>query len=197
MTSRYDAEYTRYQSERGMVRRLVRHVYLRNTLRWVKGKTLDFGCGIGELLALLPHGSVGYEVNAASVRFCRERGLDVRLYRPEEDRYEFRDCRPGEFATFIMAHVLEHLEGAQDVLRRIAKACARLGIERMIIIVPGRKGFLHDPTHATFVDRGFLDRHGLAVLEGYHIIREAYFPIPWSWGGRVFTHHEMAVVYDR
>lgn len=179
------------------MRRLARRLYLRNTLRWVKGKTLDFGCGVGELLSLLPPGSVGYEVNETSVRFCRERGLEVRQYRPDEDRYEFRDCRPGEFATFTMAHVLEHVEGAQDVLRRIAKACERLGIGRMIIIVPGRKGFLHDPTHATFIDHKFLDRHGLAALEGYRIVREAYFPIPWPWGGRVFTHHEMMVIYDR
>lgn len=194
---RFDEQYTRYQADRGVLRRMVRSVYLRHTLKRVQGRTIDFGCGIGELLALLPSGSAGYEVNEASVQYCRRSGLDVRLYRPDVDGYRLNDCQAGQFETFVMMHVLEHLQDAPAVLRTLARSCSRLGISRMILVVPGRKGFLHDPTHATFINRAFLAEHGLANLEGYRIVETTYFPIPREWGGEGFTHNEMMVVYDR
>lgn len=193
----YNEEYTRCQAERSVLRRLVRRFYLRHTLRYVGGKAVDFGCGVGSLLTLLPPGSIGYEINEATVRHCRERGLDVRLYRPEVDRYRFEDCRRGEFSTFIMVHVLEHLELPQDVLRTVMGSCLRLGIGRVIVVVPGRKGFRHDETHRTFVDRDYIDSHGMRELEGYRIVHEGYFPIPLSRAGSFFTHNEYMMVYDR
>jgi SAM-dependent methyltransferase len=195
--TQFDETYTRYQADRSAFRKKVRTIFLRRLLARARGRTIDFGCGVGELLALLPAGSVGYEVNEATVRHCRERGLDVRPYRPDKDRYELDDCPPGEFGTFIVAHVIEHLDRPQDVLRAIARSCSRLGIGRLIVVVPGPRGFRHDSTHATFVDRGFLDRYGLAEIGGYRIVEETYFPIPWPWGGRVFTYNEMMVVYEQ
>lgn len=195
--ARFDEQYTRYQSDRGLFRRMVRHLYLRRTLRRIRGRTLDFGCGIGELLALLPAGSAGYEVNEASVQYGLQSGLDVRLYRPEEDGYRLADCQAGQFETFVMMHVLEHLHEAPAVLRALARSCRRIGISRMILVLPGRKGFLHDPTHATFINRAFLEEHDLANPEGYRIVETTYFPLPMEWGGKVFTHSEMMVVYDR
>ncbi len=193
----YDEKYTRYQADRGAFRRCIRRLYLRRTLRRIQGRTIDFGCGIGELLSLLPPGSVGYEVNEATVCYCRESGLNVRLYRPDEDHYELKDCREGQFETFVMMHVLEHLPEAPEILRTLARSCARLGIRRMILVIPGWKGFLHDPTHAVFVNRSFLETQGLTSMEGYRIVETSFFPIPREWGGRAFPHNEMSVVYDR
>lgn len=194
--ARFDDRYTRYQAERGAFRRTVRKIYLRRVLRWVTGSAIDFGCGVGGLLSLLPPGSVGYEVNEASVRYCRDRGLDVRRYRPEEDRYELRDCGPGDFGTLILSHVLEHIDAPASVLRTMARSCSRIGIRRLIVVVPGRKGFRHDPTHATFVDRDYLAEHGLLSAPGLRIAHESFFPLPWSWGGALFTYNEWMIVYD-
>ena len=41
------------------------------------GPTLDYGCGAGELLELLPAGSEGAEVNREAVEYCRSKGLRV------------------------------------------------------------------------------------------------------------------------
>lgn len=195
--AQYDESYTNYQARRSRLRKLIRRLYLRHTLRYVKGKTIDFGCGIGELLERLPHGSVGFEVNEATVRYCTTRGLTVRLYDPGIDGYRFSGVPAGVFTTFVMSHVLEHLDDPGGVLRTVLGSCSRLGIQRIIIIVPGLKGFRFDKTHKTFVDRDFFETNRLEDVLGYRIADANCFPFPCSWMGNFFTYNELTVVYDR
>ncbi|HEY0708378.1 MAG TPA: methionine biosynthesis protein MetW, partial [Polyangia bacterium] len=81
----YDQRYTAYQSDRSFARKWVRGFYLRSAAALLKGPTIDFGCGVGELLTRLPKGSVGLEINPATVEHCRGRGLDVVLYDADGD----------------------------------------------------------------------------------------------------------------
>lgn len=199
MTTRetiYDQVYTDYQLKRSWLRKAIRRLYLRHTAKQVKGKSIDFGCGIGELLAMLPSGSLGLEVNEATVRYCKERGLPVKAYDPVSDGYRFSGLPAGVFTTFIMAHVLEHLDGPAGALRTVLGSCSRLGIERVVIVVPGLKGFRHDKTHQTFIDRRFFI-NDLCEVSGYRITASNYFPFPFSWAGNYFLHNELTVIYDR
>jgi len=100
---KYDQEYTNYQLKRSWFRKKARNIYLKNTLRFVIGKTIDFGCGIGELLSLLPEGSIGYEINEATVRYCKKMGLNVEYYNPELDKYELNQLKPGIYSTLILS----------------------------------------------------------------------------------------------
>ncbi len=193
----YSQDYTDYQLKRSRIRKRIRQLYFRHTLKYVNGKTIDFGCGIGELLARLPEGSIGLEVNETSVEYCKRIGLDARLYQPELDGYEFKGHENSGFKTFIMAHVLEHIENAHDVFRTILQFCNRLGIERVIIVVPGIKGFYFDKTHRTFIDYQFFEKNGLNPVHGYSITKKEYFPLNFSWIGRFFIYHELIIVYDR
>lgn len=194
----YAEEYTAYQLERNSFRRWVRNnLYFKNILRFVSGPTIDFGCGIGELLELLPTNSVGLEINDSAVRYCQSRGLDVRLYSPEADDYELYGLEPGRYQTLVMAHVLEHLTDSHDVIRKLLTTGHRLGLKRLIFIVPGVKGFQHDATHQTFLDPAYFKTHSLQTTNGYRIIRQAYFPINSKWFSGLFTHNELVTVYER
>jgi hypothetical protein len=135
-------------------------------------------------------------VNEATVDYCSNTGLNVMLYQPEVDRYELKDCKVGEYKTLILSHVLEHLERPDITLHLLFKSCNRLNIKRIIVIVPGIKGFLSDQTHKTFIDIPYLKKHDLSDIEGYDITRTKCFPLNISWIGKYFTHHELMVIYE-
>jgi hypothetical protein len=80
-----------------------------------------------------------FEVNKVVVEFCKKNGLNVNLYIPEEDNYNFHD-RTRTIQTFTMNHVLEHLEQSSNMIIKIFESCHRLGIIRIVFTVPGHKG---------------------------------------------------------
>lgn len=140
---------------------------------------------------------MGLEVNAASVAYCRSRGLNVALYDPDSDGYTLRDLPIGQFDTLIASHVLEHLEQPDEVLRLLFEASARLGIARLVIIVPGPKGFASDSTHRTFVDEAYLRERRLLDVAGWRRVCSRRFPLDNAWFGRLFTHNELSLVWEK
>ena len=181
---------------RSTARKAIKFFYLENILRDVKGKSIDFGCGAGQLLARLPVGSVGLEIDPHLVETLRQSGLNAVRHDAGDD-FSLRDLAPGHFQTFVMAHVLEHFDEAHKVLRKILTSCRRLGIERAIIVVPGPKGYRSDKTHKTLVNRHYLSTHGLLDCEGYAVRQAHYFPINIESVGDYFTFHEFKFIYDR
>ena len=130
---------------------------------------LDFGCGPGELLFKLPEGSIGYEINNEAVKLCKSNNLNVELYEPDSDDYSFKICKDQIFQTLILSHVLEHIENADIVLKKILDNCPKLKVDRIIIIVPGIKGFKSDATHKTFIDYNFIKKKHLDIHNYYKI----------------------------
>jgi SAM-dependent methyltransferase len=193
----YNREYTQYQLERSWLRKVIRRSYMNHTAAFVRGRAIDFGCGIGDLLKMLPPGSLGLEINKATVDYCRGIGLNVSIYDLAHDDYQFNDLKPGFYNTFIVSHVLEHLDNADNVFRQMASSCLRLGIQRIILVVPGQKGFAYDKTHRTFIDKGYLHRNNLQNVLGYSISITKHYPFNASWAGKYFTHNELLVVYDK
>ena len=193
----YDKEYVEYQAQRSWLRKLIRQFYLKQVLKHVEGEAIDFGCGIGELLAKLPNGSVGFEINKEAVKYCKKKGLQVRYYDPEIDNYQFKDCHFAKYESFIMCHVLEHLKNPDSAFRSILQSCTRLGIRKIVVVVPGLKGFKFDKTHKTFVNEDYLKKHNLWNTEGYFVVNKKYFPLNFSFLGRYFTYHELMVIYEK
>ena len=191
----YGKEYKSYLlKERGTIRKTIRKIYLNHILKYVKDKAIDFGCGAGELLSELAPGSTGFDVNPEIVEYCVNNKLDVRLYDPAPDRYHFNDCRINEYKTFIVSHVLEHLEKPDIAFEAILQSCERLGIKRIIAVVPGEKGFFFDKTHKTFIDNKFFEKEN---KYNYKITDLHYFPINTKIAGKFYTHNEMIVIYDK
>lgn len=178
------------------LRRWVKSFYLRNILADVRGPTIDFGCGAGQLLERLPAGSVGLELNPHLLEFLRGLGLEAWPSDGSNDAFALRTLPARTFRTLVIAHVLEHLDDPPQALATLMAAARRLGVERVIVVVPGIKGFASDATHRTFIDRAFAETRLADLGQGYRLRSLAYFPGPWAWIGRTFVFHEMKLVFD-
>ncbi len=194
MATEFDSDYTRYQADRSALRKYVRRIYLKRAAAQVEGPTLDFGCGVGELLGYLPAGSRGLEYNKATVEYCRSNGLPVDFYDGFQDGWSLSLLDGNEgLRSMVISHVLEHLDEPLDVLRQLLEAARRLKIERILVIVPGRAGFKIDSTHRVFVDAAMLDR---AQDQHWSIRRSFYFPFPFRRAGDVFVYNELHAVFQ-
>jgi len=194
----FDEGYTDYQVNRSLLRKLVRRVYLRSAASLLEGPTLDFGCGVGELLAKLPPGSKGLEYNKVTVDYCRSIGLDVDWYDGSADDWRMSVIPSGrQFDSMIISHVLEHLDEPRTALRKLLLASTSLGIERVLVVVPGRAGYRIDDTHITFVDRELLS--DAAIVQGTDFERRIarYFPGNIQRLGDWLPHHELQVLFER
>ena len=193
----YSQDYFNYLHNRSPIRKKIRTIYLNDIKHYCIGKTIDFGCGVGELLKILPEGSAGFEVNKVVVDFCKENGLNVNLYIPEADDYNFRMIEAGKYETFTMNHVLEHLENSSEAINKIFESCHRLGIIRVVFTVPGHKGYQTDATHQTFINMGYLNKTGILKNQYFELRVNKYFPVNSEGFSRLFTHNELRLVFDK
>jgi SAM-dependent methyltransferase len=193
----FDQTYTDYQLNRGSLRKFIRRAYLRNVSKHCGGPVIDFGCGVGELLTRLPQGSIGLEINPATVEHCARLGLNVKLYDPSKDRYHLEEFPQNKFETLVISHVLEHLDNPERVLSTLLESSERLGLRQLIAIVPGIKGYASDNTHRTFIDPAFIRKHGLQQLGSWSLEHEEFFPFNTPLVGKVFTHNEYMMIFRR
>jgi hypothetical protein len=192
----YAADYFEYLKNRSAVRKRIRRFYLKDIAGYCTGKTIDFGCGVGELLQYLDKGSLGLEVNPVAVHFCKAHGMEVNLYDPETDQYRLSMIPEHCCTTFTMNHVLEHIENAAEVVSALFKSCHRLGIKRIVLTVPGIKGYASDPTHRSFIDQGFFEKNKLWDNPYYTRVQEKHFPVNSATFGEYFTHNEWRIIFN-
>jgi len=107
--------------------------------RHLRGRVLDVGCGIGDMVRFRPN-TVGVDVNARAVDFCRSQDLDVRIMPP--DRLPFADLT---FDGAVLDNVLEHLTEPSALLSEIHRVLLPGGT--LIVGVPGERGYASDPDH--------------------------------------------------
>lgn len=197
MPTHYDQTYTDYQLKRSGLRRMLRRYYLRSALSLTVGRTLDMGCGVGELLSLLPAGSEGLEYNLATVQHCQEMGMPVRCYDGFSDGWRLTPMREnGAFESLVLSHVLEHFDNPLEVLAPLSASATELGVHRLVVIVPGKAGFASDPTHRTFIDEKWLTQ-ALNALPGWRLTQTRHVPLNFAAAGHALTHNELQAVFDR
>ncbi len=195
----FDQKYATEQLRRSThpVRKFVKGFYLRNILKHIQGATLDFGCGAGQLLEKLPPGSMGLELNPYLVDELQAKGLKVHQSSGELIDFELAQFPDGSFKTLVISHVLEHLTDPIAALRSLLGACRRLGVDRVIIVVPGARGYSSDSTHKTFINKPYIDQKMGPEFEGYKKSNLYFFPGPWEKFGNHFIFNEMIVILDR
>jgi SAM-dependent methyltransferase len=155
-------EYLQRRSRLGAIYR--KHwLYPRLTERLV-GRTLDLGCGIGDMLVYRKN-TVGVDINPHTVAFCKARGAEAHLM--ISDTLPFNTA---EFNSVLMDNVLEHLVEPVPLLAEVRRVLSAKG--RLLIGVPGRRGWDSDPDHKTRYDEGQLvatgERLGFRHLETFH-----------------------------
>jgi SAM-dependent methyltransferase len=179
------------------IRRIIKQFYLDNILADVRGPTLDVGCGAGQLLAKLPKDSLGLEINPYLITKLASAGLNVMQYNLDADEFAFLSIAPGKYKTIVVAHVIEHFNNAANVVRKLIAAANRLGVDRIIIVVPGRKGYSSDETHKTFVNKAFFKENELESVEGFCIKAFTNFPLPFKAADKYFVYQELKIVYEK
>ncbi|MBK8401761.1 MAG: hypothetical protein IPL29_12100 [Propionivibrio sp.] len=92
---------------------------------------------------------------------------------------------------------LDRFYDPAKAMRMLLAACLRLGFERVIVVVPGAKGYASDYTHMTLVDHTYFKNHQLLNCEGFVCSSLSYFPGPWKWLGCHFVFNETKLVFDR
>jgi SAM-dependent methyltransferase len=137
----------------------------------VRGETLDIGCGVGKFLRHRP-GTLGVDVNPAIVEFCRAQGLPVTLMEP--DRLPFENAR---FDALVLDNVLEHIVDPQPLLKEMHRVLKPRG--RVVVGVPGRKGYAHDPDHKRFYDER--DLRATVERAGFRTLKVFYVPVRLQW----------------
>lgn len=109
--------------------------------------------------------TVGVDINPRTVAFCNSRGLEAHWMSPNELPFP-----PSQFDSVLMDNVLEHLPDPDALLREVHRVLAAKG--RLLIGVPGRKGWDSDPDHKVRYDEASLvaaaQRLGFRHVETFH-----------------------------
>ena len=137
--------YFEYLSQRSFLGRIYRNFILYPRLnKHLKGKTLDIGCGIGDMLSYRPN-TIGLEINPFNVNYCKKKKLEAFLMR--KGRIPFKD---RSFDSILLDNVLEHIDAPTLLFNEIKRVIIPGGI--LLIGVPGAKGFESDSDHKIFYD---------------------------------------------
>ena len=165
-------DYFGYLRRRSRLGGIYRRYFLYPTLnRFLKGNTLDVGCGIGDFLCYRPN-TVGTDINPHAVEWCRNLGMDVTLMRADELPY-----KAGSFQNVVMDNVLEHIENPANIIEEVKRVLVPNGT--FLVGVPGLRGYECDSDHKIFYDKNRL----ISVLDshGFSAKRIIYTPFCSKW----------------
>ena len=164
--------YFEYLQNRSRVGLIYRRYWLYPRLsQYLDGRVLDVGCGIGDMLNFRP-GTVGVDINTKTVEWCQRQGLPAYVMQP--DLLPFPD---EEYDGVILDNVLEHLMNPNPLLNEIRRVLKKGG--RLIVGVPGRRGYASDPDHKKFYDRDAL--RNILSSAGFACKHIFSMPLPWCW----------------
>lgn len=164
--------YFEYLNQRSRLGRAYRRRWLYPRLcRELRGSVLDVGCGIGDLLRFRP-GTVGVDINPQTVAACRAAGLNATMMEP--DSLPFADAT---FDGVVLDNVLEHLSDPHPLLGEIRRVIRPAG--RLLVGVPGRKGYAADPDHKIYYDAAGMRRTIEAA--GFEHVLTFNMPLPSDW----------------
>lgn len=120
------------------------------------GEIVDLGCGTGEFLQFLKQKNrtfSGIDNNPFLVEKCVSKGFNVKL----DDVCRLENIKENT-ENALCDNVLEHLDMNQiDIFFAAIKRKMVKG-GNLVVIVPDKKGFQHDPTHKTFVNKQIIDK---------------------------------------
>lgn len=110
----------------------------------LRGKALDIGCGIGDMLSYRRN-TFGLDVNPLNVDFCKKRKLNAYLMKPNMIPFDDKS-----FDSVLLDNVLEHIESPSLLFKEIRRVLKPDGL--LLIGVPGEKGFSSDDDHKIFYE---------------------------------------------
>ena len=152
----------------------------------LRGQTLDIGCGIGDMLRARKN-TIGVDINSETVDYCQRLGLDARTM--EIDRLPFE---AASFDSAILDNVLEHIKEPTPLLTEVRRVLRPGG--RLIVGVPGERGYAADPDHKVYYDKDTLKNR--LVECGFRSIRTLQMPLPITALSRKLTSYCIYGVFE-
>jgi SAM-dependent methyltransferase len=163
-----NSEYASYLRGRSLLGFVYRGFYLYPKLdRFLKGRILDIGCGVGDFLAYKKQ-AIGVDINPFNVDYCVQRGLNALLM--DVDKLPQSD---ESFDVVVLDNVLEHINDPFPILAEIRRVLDSEGC--LVVGVPGLKGYASDADHKVFYDEALLE--DVAIKSGFRIKEYAYAPL--------------------
>jgi SAM-dependent methyltransferase len=138
---------------------------------YLKGRTLDIGCGIGDMLRFRP-GTIGVDINPRNVDYCRQLGFEARVMIPDELPFA-----TGSFDSAILDNVLEHIVDPAPLLAEVRRVLRPGG--SFVVGVPGQRGYASDDDHKVFYDEAGLKAR--LVVAGFTPGRVHHIPLRSAW----------------
>lgn len=182
-----DDEYFRYLASRSRIGWLYRRWWLYPRLsRYLTDQVLDVGCGMGDMLVFRP-GTTGVDINPRTIAWCQQRGLDARLMQPD-----ILPFPSHSFNSVVLDNVLEHLVDPVPLLGEIRRVLVPNG--RVVVGVPGRRGFQSDSDHKVFYDESSL--RALLARFAFFPFRMFYMPVYWPWLDERLSQYCLYGVFD-
>jgi trans-aconitate methyltransferase len=147
------------------------------------GRIVDLGCGTGEFLKFLQtkkQDFSGIDNNPYLVKKCIDMGFKVNF----DDVTKLESIQQASVENAMCDNVLEHLDLEQinDFFVSIKPKMVTNG--KLVVIVPAKKGFEHDPTHKTYVNQKIIE----TICAKYEIQLKNHFfhPVNISFAGNFF-----------
>ena len=154
--------------------------------RYLKGRTLDIGCGIGDFLRF-NNNCVGIDTNQHTVNYCKSTGLNVHAY--DGNRFP---STIGAVDSFLLDNVLEHIEDPSRLFSNLGDV-ARPG-SRLVIGVPCKRGYKLDADHKIFY--GEAELKSLILNYGWSYVTMFYTPLPFMFS-RLSKVNSLYLVAER
>ena len=178
-------EYLRRRSRFGLI---YRKYWLYPRLnRYLNGKTLDVGCGIGDLLAFREN-TVGVDINIKMVEWCCSQGYVAEIM--EVDKLPFSD---GNYDSIVMDNVLEHIEKPEFILTEVHRVLVNGGV--FLLGVPGSLGYTKDSDHKVFYSKDKL----VETICKFGFIEKKIFAMPLNlkWLDKRLSQYSLYGVFCR
>lgn len=151
MNKQKHLKYSNYLKKRNFKGLIYRNFFLYPKIaKHLSGKCLDIGCGIGDFLKFRGKETYGIDINENTIEYCKSQNLNVKI---------FDEIIPYPYETFdsiLLDNVLEHIDKPNILFKEILRVLNKKG--KLLIGVPGVKGFKFDPDHKIYYDENKLDK---------------------------------------
>lgn len=118
----------------GLLSPFLRKKRLAKALPFIKGKVLDYGCGIGLLAKYIPKSKyMGIDIDQESINTAKVLNPSYNFYKISNLTYE-KAKRFGPYDTIVMLAVIEHIAKPEKILTDISKMLNSSG--NIIITTP-------------------------------------------------------------
>ena len=136
----------------------------------ISSKVLDYGCGMGQNIYLLPN-ATGYDISNFSVSFCRKKGIKATT--------NLQDIHPESFDIVLSSHSLEHHPHPKTGLEDIHSFLKENGI--LVLVLPyerhstakGKSVYSLDLNQHLYT-WNFQNINNLLITTGFEIIENRY-----------------------